>query len=89
MSVGLQCPNCGHVDSMVVDSRPTSTGTAVRRRRRCQGCRETFATCEMAIAKGARTATPFQNVQAAAESLSRAHEDLNSALAIIRSEAWV
>jgi len=37
---------CNHVDSKVVDSRPTEDGWAIRRRRECVGCGKRFTTYE-------------------------------------------
>jgi transcriptional repressor NrdR len=42
----LRCPFCGHEDSQVKDSRPTDDGTAIRRRRQCEGCAARFTTFE-------------------------------------------
>ena len=39
------CPECGHKDSKVVDSRPAET--RVRRRRECLGCTTRFTTYEV------------------------------------------
>ncbi len=37
---------CGHVETKVLDSRPTEEGTAIRRRRECLACAERFTTYE-------------------------------------------
>jgi transcriptional repressor NrdR len=42
----LRCPFCGHEDSQVKDSRPTDDGSAIRRRRQCEGCAARFTTFE-------------------------------------------
>lgn len=42
----MKCPNCGHEDSQVKDSRPTEDGAAIRRRRQCEGCGARFTTFE-------------------------------------------
>jgi transcriptional repressor NrdR len=42
----VKCPYCGEVDSRVVDSRPTSEGRAIRRRRACACCDGRFTTYE-------------------------------------------
>ena len=42
----MRCPFCGHEDSQVKDSRPTEDGTAIRRRRQCEGCAARFTTFE-------------------------------------------
>ncbi|MFH0778527.1 MAG: transcriptional regulator NrdR [Candidatus Eisenbacteria bacterium] len=42
----MKCPNCGHEQDKVVDSRSTKDGTAVRRRRECLKCAKRFTTYE-------------------------------------------
>ena len=42
----LKCPVCAHPDSKVVDSRPTSDGGVIRRRRECEHCGKRFTTYE-------------------------------------------
>ncbi len=42
----MKCPNCGHEEDRVVDSRPSQDGRAIRRRRECLGCNERFTTYE-------------------------------------------
>jgi transcriptional repressor NrdR len=37
---------CNHVESRVVDSRPTEDGWAIRRRRECANCNKRFTTYE-------------------------------------------
>jgi transcriptional repressor NrdR len=44
--MSMDCPDCGHGTSRVVDSRPSEDGTAVRRRRECQRCGFRFTTYE-------------------------------------------
>ncbi|MCD7944567.1 MAG: transcriptional regulator NrdR [Clostridia bacterium] len=43
----MKCPVCGYGESRVVDSRPSSDGTSIRRRRECLSCRRRFTTYEM------------------------------------------
>ena len=43
----MKCPYCGFLDSKVIDSRPTSEGTSIRRRRECLSCQKRFTTFEM------------------------------------------
>ncbi|MCD7746781.1 MAG: transcriptional regulator NrdR [Firmicutes bacterium] len=43
----MKCPVCGYGESRVVDSRPSSDGTTIRRRRECLSCRRRFTTYEM------------------------------------------
>lgn len=42
----MKCPVCGHIDSRVIDSRPTEEGAALRRRRHCDQCGARFTTHE-------------------------------------------
>lgn len=42
----MRCPVCGVDDDRVVDSRPSSDGSAIRRRRACRRCGERFTTFE-------------------------------------------
>ena len=42
----MRCPNCGHLEDKVVDSRSTKEGAAIRRRRECLGCNHRFTTYE-------------------------------------------
>lgn len=41
----LKCPDCGHDDSKVIDSRPTDN--KIRRRRECLICKSRFTTYEI------------------------------------------
>lgn len=43
----MKCPFCGHIDDKVVDSRSSSEGSAVRRRRECLKCGKRFTTYEV------------------------------------------
>lgn len=42
----MYCPVCNHKDSKVVDSRMSSDGASVRRRRECEKCGFRFSTLE-------------------------------------------
>ncbi len=42
----MRCPYCGKLDTRVIDSRPTEDGSAIRRRRSCDGCGKRFTTYE-------------------------------------------
>ena len=42
----MNCPYCSQLDSRVVDSRPTSEESAIRRRRECPKCLRRFTTYE-------------------------------------------
>ena len=42
----MKCPFCGHQEDKVVDSRASSEGIAIRRRRECQACGKRFTTYE-------------------------------------------
>jgi len=45
----MQCPFCASLCTRVVDSRPIEDGTAIRRRRVCQACRNRFTTHERSV----------------------------------------
>ena len=42
----MHCPVCGHHDTRVVDSRVSSGGACIRRRRECEKCSYRFSTGE-------------------------------------------
>lgn len=42
----MKCPLCGHLKSEVIDSRPSSDGSSIRRRRVCVKCQKRFTTYE-------------------------------------------
>jgi transcriptional repressor NrdR len=42
----MKCPACGYVDSKVIDSRPSTDGMSIRRRRECLECQRRFTTFE-------------------------------------------
>ncbi|HHY92741.1 MAG TPA: transcriptional repressor NrdR [Firmicutes bacterium] len=42
----MRCPFCGQPDTKVLDSRPAEDGSAIRRRRECEGCGRRFTTYE-------------------------------------------
>lgn len=42
----MRCPKCKHDDTKVVDSRETTDGRAIRRRRECEKCDFRFTTFE-------------------------------------------
>lgn len=42
----MRCPFCRLDDDKVIDSRVTDDGTAIRRRRQCNGCSKRFTTYE-------------------------------------------
>lgn len=44
----MRCPSCGHLESKVVDSRPSDDGCVIRRRRECLQCGRRFTTYERA-----------------------------------------
>lgn len=44
----MRCPFCGEQETKVIDSRLSSEGDQVRRRRQCMGCKERFTTYEVA-----------------------------------------
>lgn len=42
----MKCPVCNHLESKVLDSRPSADGTSIRRRRECLACQKRFTTFE-------------------------------------------
>ena len=42
----MKCPYCAHLESKVVDSRPSDEGASIRRRRECLACYKRFTTYE-------------------------------------------
>lgn len=59
----MRCPFCRHPDSRVVDSRETSDGDAIRRRRSCPECGRRFTTVEemaLAVVKRSGVTEPFR-----------------------------
>ena len=42
----MKCPFCGHQEDKVVDSRSSSDGVSIRRRRECLSCGKRFTTYE-------------------------------------------
>ncbi len=42
----MKCPACGNIDSKVLDSRPNSDFSSIRRRRECTQCQKRFTTFE-------------------------------------------
>ena len=42
----MKCPFCEHREDKVVDSRPSKSGDAIRRRRECLKCEKRFTTYE-------------------------------------------
>ena len=52
----MKCPNCGHDEDKVVDSRPSQDNAAIRRRRECLNCSERFTTYEY-VEQGTLTVT--------------------------------
>ncbi len=42
----MKCPVCGHLESKVLDSRPSGEGASIRRRRECLACQKRFTTFE-------------------------------------------
>lgn len=47
----MQCPKCGTNDTRVIDSRVSSSGLSIRRRRACQKCSYRFSTTEEIISE--------------------------------------
>lgn len=47
----MQCPKCGTKDTRVIDSRVSSSGLSIRRRRSCQNCGYRFSTTEEIVSE--------------------------------------
>lgn len=47
----MQCPKCGTKDTRVIDSRVSSSGLSIRRRRSCQSCEYRFSTTEEVVSE--------------------------------------
>lgn len=43
----MRCPNCGCLESRVIDSRQNVEGNSIRRRRECMACQKRFTTFEV------------------------------------------
>ncbi len=62
----VRCPFCRHPDSRVVDSRETSEGDAIRRRRSCPECGRRFTTVEemsLSVVKRSGVHEPFSRAK--------------------------
>ena len=62
----MRCPYCRSADSRVVDSRETSDGDAIRRRRSCLQCGRRFTTVEetsLAVVKRSGVTEPFSRAK--------------------------
>ncbi len=61
----MRCPYCKADNDKVIDSRSTSDGASIRRRRECLGCRKRFTTYErteeqpLVVIKKAGSRQPF------------------------------
>jgi transcriptional repressor NrdR len=42
----MRCPFCTHLESKVIDSRVSTVGDVIRRRRECEGCERRFTSRE-------------------------------------------
>ena len=65
----MHCPYCRHTDTKVLDSRVSEDGTAIRRRRRCDGCDKRFTTVELmqlTVLKRSGATEPFTRDKAIA-----------------------
>ncbi len=47
MVIAMKCPNCGCLESRVIDSRQNIDGNNIRRRRECLNCQKRFTTFEV------------------------------------------
>lgn len=58
----MHCPFCRHTDTRVIDSRVADDGSAIRRRRQCNGCDKRFSTVEqmqLVVVKRSGATEPF------------------------------
>ncbi|MDR3052312.1 MAG: transcriptional regulator NrdR [Coriobacteriales bacterium] len=61
----MRCPNCGGIESAVIDSRPSEDGLSIRRRRECSSCNKRFTTYErhhespLIVLKNDKSSEPF------------------------------
>jgi len=61
----MNCPQCQHGDTRVIDSRHTQDGRAIRRRRECASCSYRFTTYEyvesqpLLVIKSSQQREPF------------------------------
>lgn len=93
----MRCPHCAADDDRVVDSRPSTDGTAVRRRRECHACTARFTTFErvevppLMVGKRSGRAIPFDRDKVL-EGMARAakdridHDDLREAAFAVEAE---
>ena len=58
----MKCPECGSIRSSVVDSRVSTDGTSVRRRRECKHCSHRFTTYEMIPRKTTMTLNDYNRI---------------------------
>lgn len=62
----MKCPNCGYLDTRVINSRPANAGESIRRRRECPQCQTRFTTyevlekAELTVIKRDGTTVPYQ-----------------------------
>lgn len=50
----MRCPKCGTLDDKVIDSRSSSDGASIRRRRECLGCETRYTTYEQVFHEAMR-----------------------------------
>ena len=60
----MKCPFCSSAGTRVINSRPSSGGESIRRRRQCDGCGERFTTFE-AVETTQRMAVKRDNTRVA------------------------
>ncbi len=76
----MRCPECGHTDDRVVDSRPQPGGEAIRRRRECNACQARFTTFErierppLLVRKRSGALVPFEAARVL-DGMARAAKD--------------
>jgi transcriptional repressor NrdR len=94
----VRCPECGQVDSKVVDSRQSEDGSTIRRRRECLACRQRFTTFErldataLSVLKRSGVREPFDRskvvagVQAAVKARSVGDDEVRELVQAVEDE---
>lgn len=94
----MKCPECGHEEDKVVDSRPSQDGQAVRRRRECLKCQNRYTTYEyiehrqLTVLKSDNRREPFdrnkieQGIKLACNKLAVSREQIKSTVDEIEAD---
>ena len=94
----MKCPECGHEEDKVVDSRPSQDGQAIRRRRECLKCNARYTTYEyiehrqLTVLKSDGRREPFdrtkieQGIKLACNKLAVSREQIKSTVDEIEAD---